>query len=127
MLLRNVVGALRQFGSEPGPVVLAGVLSLLQQQAEGFLGAQLGDSGEVLYPEAIQNLGAGEFALAEAERTFDSYGCNGWFGVHVHWQYTEATGKTTSFWNKYLVECPGFLVDSGECSVSRPCSTASTG
>src|ERR1700682_489975 len=41
---------------EPMPV-------LALQQAEGFFGAQLGDSGEVLHPEAIQNLGAGEFAL----------------------------------------------------------------
>jgi hypothetical protein len=115
--LRKVGGALRQFRLEPGPVVLAGMLLLLQQQAEGFFGAQLGDSGEVFHPEAIQHLGAGEFAFAEAERTFDSYSCNGWFDVHVHWQYTEDPDKSTSLWHKYLLACPGFLVDSHECSV----------
>jgi hypothetical protein len=86
VLLRNVGGALCQFGFETIPVVLAGMLLLLWQEAEGLLGAQLGDSGEAFDAEAIQNLGACEFACPEAERTFDSFGCHRWFGGHVHWQ-----------------------------------------
>ncbi len=49
----NVGGTLPQLGFETSPIVLPSVLLLLQKQAEGFFGAQLGDSGEVLYAEPI--------------------------------------------------------------------------
>jgi hypothetical protein len=47
---------------------------LLLEQPEGFLCAELRDSGEITDAEAIQNLGAAEFARAIAQRTLDSFG-----------------------------------------------------
>jgi hypothetical protein len=47
------VGALGQFSLEPCPYVLFVLLVLGQKQPEGFLGAQLGDSGKVLDAKAV--------------------------------------------------------------------------
>jgi hypothetical protein len=44
------------------------------EQPEGFLCAQLGNTGEILDTEAIQNLSACEFACARTQGTFDCFG-----------------------------------------------------
>ena len=52
---------------------------LVLEQAEGFLRAQLGDSGEIPHTQSIQYLCAGECSCTHAERTF--YGVwNDWRG-----------------------------------------------
>jgi len=54
--LRNIRGALCQFGLEAKPEVLFIVFVFCEQQAERLLGAQLGNSGKILHAEAIQHL-----------------------------------------------------------------------
>ena len=60
----NLRRSLRQFGLETSPDSLFIVVVLLEEQAEGFLCAQLGNAGEVLHPETIQNLGSFQLAFA---------------------------------------------------------------
>jgi hypothetical protein len=56
--LCDVGSALRQFGLEPCPHILLVLLLFLEEQPNGFLCAELSDSGEVLHTETIKNLGA---------------------------------------------------------------------
>jgi len=49
----NLRCSLRQFGLETSPDILLIVVVLLEEQAEGFFRAQLGNSCEVFHPEAI--------------------------------------------------------------------------
>ena len=67
--------SLRQFHleSRPSSLVLTVVFAL--EQSESYLGGQLGDTGEVLDAEAIQNLCSCEFARPLAERTLDVLAC----------------------------------------------------
>jgi hypothetical protein len=51
--LFNVSGSPCQFGLEASPDILIIVLVLLLEQAEGFLGAKLGNAGEILHAESI--------------------------------------------------------------------------
>jgi hypothetical protein len=51
--LFNLGGSLRQFGLETSPDSLLIVVVLLEEQAEGFFRAQLGNSCEIFHPEAI--------------------------------------------------------------------------
>ena len=52
---------------------------LVLEQAEGFLRAQLGDSGEIPHTQSIQYLCAGECSAAQTQGAF--YGAwNGWKG-----------------------------------------------
>jgi hypothetical protein len=60
----NLRCSLRQFGLETSPDRLLVVVLLLEKQAEGFFRTKLGNAGEVLHPETIQNLGS--FQLASA-------------------------------------------------------------
>ena len=53
MALLDLCGSLRQFGFETSPDSLLIVVVLLEEQAEGFFGAKLGNAGEVLHSEAI--------------------------------------------------------------------------
>ena len=47
---------------------------LLEEQAEGFFRAKLGNAGEILHTEAIQNLGTLQLALAQTQRALDGFG-----------------------------------------------------
>jgi hypothetical protein len=47
---------------------------LLEEQAEGFFRAQLGNAGEILNTEAIQNLGSLQLAFAQTQRALDGFG-----------------------------------------------------
>jgi hypothetical protein len=47
-----------------------------QKQSNRFLGAELGDSGEIPDTEAIQNFGALQFAFAQTQRALDGFGRN---------------------------------------------------
>ncbi len=49
------------------------VLVFFEKQAEGFFCTQLGNAGEVLYPETIQDLGSLQFPFA-TQRAFDGVG-----------------------------------------------------
>ena len=62
--LFDLCGSLRQFGLETSPDSLLIVVMLLEEQAEGFFRTKLGNAGEILNTEAIQNLGS--FQLASA-------------------------------------------------------------
>jgi hypothetical protein len=44
---------------------------LLLKQAEGFFGAELGDTGEVLDPQSVKNLSPLQLAFAKAQWAFD--------------------------------------------------------
>jgi len=48
----------REFRLESRPSALVFAVVFALEQAEGFLRAQLGDTGEVLNSETIQNLGS---------------------------------------------------------------------
>jgi hypothetical protein len=52
------------------------LLVLGQKKPEGLFGGKLGDSGEVLYPEAIQHLSPLQLALAQTQRALDGFGGN---------------------------------------------------
>jgi len=62
--LLDVGGSLRKFSLEPSPHVLLILLVIGQKQSNGFLRAELGDSGEIPDTEAIQNFGALQRAVA---------------------------------------------------------------
>jgi hypothetical protein len=49
----NLGGSFRQFGLEASPDILLIVVVLLEEQAEGFFRAQLGNSCEIFHTEAI--------------------------------------------------------------------------
>jgi hypothetical protein len=49
----NLRCSLRQFGLETSPDILLIVVALLEEQAESFFRAQLGNSREIFDPEAI--------------------------------------------------------------------------
>ena len=63
MALFNLGGSLRQFGLETSPDSLLIMVVLLEEQAEGFFRTKLGNAGEILNAEAIQDLGALQLAL----------------------------------------------------------------
>ena len=69
--LPDLGGSLREFGLEARPYVLLVVIVLLREQSEGFFGTQLGYAGEVLDPEAIQNLSALQFPRTATQRALD--------------------------------------------------------
>ena len=69
--LPDLGGSFREFGLEARPYVLLVVIVLLREQSEGFFGTQLGYAGEVLDPEAIQNLSALQFPRTATQRAFD--------------------------------------------------------
>jgi hypothetical protein len=54
-----------------------------QEQPEGFLGGKLSDSGEIPDAEAIQHLSPLQMSFAQAQRAFDSFGRNRWFGGQI--------------------------------------------
>ena len=74
VLLPDLRSPLRQFCLEARPRGLVLAVVFVLEQAEGFLGGELGDAGEVLDAEAVKNLCAGEFACARAKRAFDFFG-----------------------------------------------------
>ena len=74
MALFNLGGSLRQFGLETSPDSLLIVVVLLEEQAEGFFRTKLGNSGEILNAEAIQNLSSFQFAFAQTKRALDGVG-----------------------------------------------------
>jgi hypothetical protein len=76
MALRDLSGSLCKFTFKPSPYVLFILLVIGQKQSNRFLGAELGDSGEIPDTEAIQNFGALQFAFAQAQRAFDGFGRN---------------------------------------------------
>ncbi len=67
VLLPDLGSPLREFRLEARPCALVLAVVLVLEQPEGFFGGQLGDAGEILNAEAIQNLGAAEFALPTAQ------------------------------------------------------------
>jgi len=67
----NLRCSLRQFGLETSPDSLFIVVVLLEEQAEGFFRAQLGNAGEVLHTEAIQNLGSLQPAFTQTKWALD--------------------------------------------------------
>jgi hypothetical protein len=69
--LPHIDGSLCKFGFKSGPDTLFVQFVFGLEQTEGFLGAQLGASGEVFDPQPVENLSTGEFASAEAQRAFD--------------------------------------------------------
>jgi hypothetical protein len=73
MALFNLGGSLRQFGLETSPNSLLIMVVLLEEQAEGFF-TKLGNAGEILNAEAIQNLGSLQFAFAQTEWALDGVG-----------------------------------------------------
>jgi hypothetical protein len=82
MALLDLCGSLRQFGLETSPDSLLIVVVLLEEQAEGFFRTKLGNAGEILNTESIQNLGTLQLALAQTQWALDGVGQNGWFGGH---------------------------------------------
>jgi hypothetical protein len=64
MALRDLSGSLCKFTFKPSPYVLFILLVIGQKQSNRFLGAELGDSGEIPDTEAIQNFGALQRAVA---------------------------------------------------------------
>ena len=68
--------SLRQFDPN-GPDMLLIFLVFFEKQSKSFFRTQLGNTGEILYPEPIQNLSSLQFAFAQTERAFD--------GVGRHW------------------------------------------
>ena len=47
---------------------------LLEEQAKGLFRTQLGDTGKILHPKAIQDLGTLQPAFAQAQRALDGIG-----------------------------------------------------
>jgi hypothetical protein len=70
----NERGALGQFGIEPSPDILFIVLVLGQKEPECLLRAKLGDSGEILHPEAIQHLSPFQMSFAQTQGALDGLG-----------------------------------------------------
>jgi hypothetical protein len=79
----NLSGSLRQFGFESTPDRLLVVVLLLKEQAERFLRAQLGNAGEILDTEAIQNLGSLQLAFAQTQRALNGFGRHRQLGGHA--------------------------------------------
>jgi len=71
--LSDLGGSFRQFRLESSPRALVLMIVFALQQTERLLGAELRDSCEVLRAEPVQNLSAGEFARARAQRALDGF------------------------------------------------------
>jgi hypothetical protein len=63
--LPHIGGGFASSASNLGPYILFILLMFGLEQAEGFLGTQLGNSCEILDPRPIENLSTSEFACAE--------------------------------------------------------------
>jgi len=101
------------FESRPRRLIVAVVLAL--EQSEGFFGTQLRYAGEVPNSETVENLCAGQFARAGAERAFDALGrfvlCGHVFSSLPEWERVETAGGVVS--RGYflgLINRPGSLV-----------------
>ena len=70
----NLRCSLRQFGLETSPDSLFIVVVLLEEQAEGFFRTKLGNAGEILNTESIQNLGSLQLALSQTQRALYGIG-----------------------------------------------------
>ena len=70
-MLLDFGGSLRQFGIEPEPDILLILSVFLLEQAESFLCAELGDTGEVLDPQSVKNLSPFQLAFAQAQWAFN--------------------------------------------------------
>jgi len=57
--------SLHQFGLETSPDILLVQVMLLEEQAEGFSSTQLGNTGDILHAEPIQDLGSLQLAFAK--------------------------------------------------------------
>jgi hypothetical protein len=68
--LFDLCGSLRQFGLETSPASLLIVVVLLEEQAEGFFRTKLGNAGEILNTESIQNFSPFQLALTQTQRAF---------------------------------------------------------
>lgn len=62
--LSHVSGTFRQFDFKARPCALVLVIVFALEEPEGFLCGQLGNSCEVLHPEAVENLAALQFPRA---------------------------------------------------------------
>jgi hypothetical protein len=71
--LFNLCSSFGQFGFEFSPRALVLVILLLLEQSEGFLGAELGDSGEILDSKPIQDFGSAEFTGTEAQWALNGF------------------------------------------------------
>ena len=67
VVLPDLGGPLREFRLEARPCGLVLAVVLVLEQPKSFFGGKLGDAGEILNAEAIQNLCAAEFARATAQ------------------------------------------------------------
>jgi hypothetical protein len=74
MALFNFGGSLGEFGLEASPDSLLIVVLLLEEEAEGFFRTKLGNAGEILNAEAIQNLGSLQLAFAQTQRALNGFG-----------------------------------------------------
>jgi hypothetical protein len=81
--LLNFGSPLVEFSFEASPCSLVVVGVFLLEQPEGFLGAELSDTGEVLDPETVEHLGALQLAFAQAKRAFDGFGRHRQLGGHA--------------------------------------------
>jgi len=82
VLLPDLSNTLREFCLEARPCVLVLSVVPVLKQPEGFLGAELRNSGEITDAKAIQNLSTSQFAYATAQRTLDSFGRR--YSSHSH-------------------------------------------
>jgi hypothetical protein len=72
--LFDLCGSLRQFSLETSLDSLLIVMVLLEEQAEGFFRTKLGNAGEILNTESIQNLGSLQLALSQTQRALYGIG-----------------------------------------------------
>src|ERR1700693_902540 len=63
--------ALGEFDLELCPPPLLCILLFFEEEADGFLCAELGYAGIVLHTESLKNFSPAEFAFAQTERAFD--------------------------------------------------------
>src|ERR1017187_186456 len=83
MALLDLCGSLGEFSFETSPDVLLIVAVLLEEQAEGFFRAQLGNSCEIFHTETIQDLGALQLAFAQTQRALNGFGRHRQLGGHA--------------------------------------------
>jgi len=98
--LPDLGGSFREFGLEARPYVLLVVIVLLREQSEGFFGTQLSYAGEVLDPEAIQNLSALQFSRTATQRALDGVVH---FAASTHVYVYGRLGYFVWFWAKSSV------------------------
>ena len=100
MTVPDLGGSFRKFGLEARPYVLLVVIVLLREQSEGFFGTQLSYAGEVLDPEAIQNLSALQFPRTATQRALDGVVQ---FAASTHVYVYGRLGYFVRFWAKSSV------------------------